>query len=90
MSASLRRSAPEHDELAVSAEFDTALAAEWDALLADTDANTIFLTSGCCGAPPAARRARFVSDSTGSRLNSRIALPPMMLRFAVSLRNGKS
>jgi hypothetical protein len=32
----------------------------------------------------------FTSDITGSRLNTRLALPPRMFRFAVSLMNGKS
>ena len=38
----------------------------------------------------AARRSFLVSEMLGSRLNSLIALPPRMLRFPCSLRNGRS
>src|SRR6185437_3912752 len=43
-----------------------------------------------CAAPRSARRLIFASDRTGSRLKVRLALPPRMLRFAVSERNGRS
>jgi phytoene dehydrogenase-like protein len=46
--------------------------------------------SAAPGSSRAARRRRFVSDCTGSRLNSRRAFSPRMLRLASTLRNGRS
>src|SRR5690606_36622972 len=48
--------------------------------------------SSSAGAPcPFARRASsFHSENTGSRLNTRWALPPRMLRLAFSSRNFRS
>ena len=43
-----------------------------------------------CAAVRIARRASFVSDTVGWRLNSRIAFSPRMLRLACSEMKGKS
>ena len=46
--------------------------------------------SGAAQPARAARRRCFASEITGSKLKTRLALPPRMFRFACSERNGRS